>query len=756
MPTLRQVLALTEKRRLTLVVIFLGVIALELIYWRIVRGYIPDQSWVHWPEPPAWVAALYAARWAMRALLAIVGLGLVWFEWQGRSVSTLLTKILANPRPTVLFLLILNSLLATFVFQPSSYIVADNRANVSIPWGVLQLLKQGNWPIIWTTFVHMGSPFLQYHNSLYYYPAALLGLLVPDFFIVSEIMAFLLFVGSALAMFLYVDELAGSKLAAFVATVAWCGSFYRFQQIALGANLPLTTTLAAWPILFYFIERTIKSEGWAQLYNLTWVTLTAGAQIWAHVLQGGWLIPLGLLYSVVRITFQTATPTFKKFKQFGALVLAHLGGVLIGSYLLAPLAFESNLVPATTPRVAGLGLEDILDFRRVWEGGYLSYSILLLACLGLILIIAFKYRPAYAITFQAVTLFAVIFGPHYAPWINDILAVVPLGKFVYARGASRYLMVFFGPVATLAGISVQLLVNWAQNWAPLTQWRLKCGLMWPVQIALVAASLILAENIPLTLIVNYKSPDSYLIDTTGRWPLIATLAATPDKTARVLDVSEGVGPSLLYPMLTGHPSLSGNYEEAPDSFKTSTRLLQLLQADLKNGAVSTQTKDLLYQLNIGYLITDGTNLDLKDLERVQRSDSATLWRVPNHSPVIATQSPTANGEVTVQLPSGGDVPVTDLQVTETAATVALQFSLPQSAFVQLSYSAYPYQQVRMDGQVMPTTETPLGFIGINAGPGPHSVMIEPELSPWRKVTLPLSYASFALTVVIALWAYWKK
>src|SRR5262249_11359215 len=152
-------------------------LALGLIYWRIVRGYIPDEEWVHWPAPPDWVAYLYSARWLVRGLLVAVGLALIFLEAYIQAVSHLLQTILKKRGLTAGLLVIFTAILATFVFQPGNYVVADNRANVSMPWAVLQLIRQGNWPVIWTTYVHMGSPFMQFHNSLYYYAAALLGLI---------------------------------------------------------------------------------------------------------------------------------------------------------------------------------------------------------------------------------------------------------------------------------------------------------------------------------------------------------------------------------------------------------------------------------------------------------------------------------------------------------------------------------------------------------------------------------------------------
>jgi hypothetical protein len=141
---------------------------------------------------------------------------------------------------------------------------------------------------------------------------------------------------------------------------------------------------------------------------------------------------------------------------------------------------------------------------------------------------------------------------------------------------------------------------------------------------------------------------------------------------------------------------------------------------------------------------------------MQRTDYASLWRVPWHSPIVTSRQPSANYAVEIRLPEGGDVPVTITRQVETTTTVTMDFSLPERAFVQLSYSAYPYQIVLLDEQEITVTPTPLGLIGFWVEAGEHTVKILPELSPLRKITLAISGLTFLIVVITAIGWEWRS
>jgi hypothetical protein len=120
-----------------------------------------------------------------------------------------------------------------------------------------------------------------------------------------------------------------------------------------------------------------------------------------------------------------------------------------------------------------------------------------------------------------------------------------------------------------------------------------------------------------------------------------------------------------------------------------------------------------------------------------------LWQT-KHAPIIATVTPQANNVVQVNDANSVLVEIKDYALTNDL--VKINFSLPQRAFVQLAYSAYPYQKVMLDGQTIQATPTALGLVGFWAEAGAHAVTVTPELSPLRQWTL----AASAITIIILI------
>jgi hypothetical protein len=263
--------------------------------------------------------------------------------------------------------------------------------------------------------------------------------------------------------------------------------------------------------------------------------------------------------------------------------------------------------------------------------------------------------------------------------------------------------------------------------------------------------LVLLEAVPLSLVASFKAPTDNLFGHTGRRPLLAALAQKPDKTARVFDVADGLTPSYVIPMLSGFPGLGSHYEEAPDSFRTLRQLAVLVQSDAAAGRLGPQTTDLLRQLNIAYLITDGIGHPLSGAAPVAHSDSATLWHVAGTTPIVATQEPTADSRVVTG--NAQAVPVTITRYRDDWIVAEMTFDLPRRAFLQAAYSDYPNQKVSLDGTRIIVTPTALGLVGFWAEAGIHTLVIAPELSVLRKRCL---LVGAVVTLIIFTMLCWPR
>ena len=736
----------------------MGLLSLGLLYWRIVVGYSPVTSYVRWPDPPPWVHTLYAARWVVHAGVTLAGAFLVYAECSAQAASRWLRRLLAR-RSSTLALVVLSTLLfGSFLLQPGNYIVADYAANVTTPWLVVELLRRGEWFPFWTTVGHLGTPFLQFHYSIYYHYVALVSVLVPDFFAATEIAALILFVLSGCFMYLYVQQLTHSRLAAVVSCVCWSASFYRVSRLSLGGNYPLDGIFfGLWPLHFYLIERVLEVPPTRRRVWWCALALCSALSLWNHVLHGAWMAPLGVLYALTRL-WPERSHGKHVLQRLGPVLGAYVAGVLMSLYQVLPILIESNLVPAHSVPNA-IGMADILDPRRTWYGGYIGYAILGLSLLAVIAIPVTRYTPGYAIAVQAVLGFGLTFAPRYFPWLPSALDAVPLGSLVYVKGAMRYLFITFGPLTVLVGILAHVLPTFIRR-AARTHFPPNALGGWPSnpwvfeRAALLVMFLVLLEALPLSLMVNYRAPNDNLFGHTGRLPLLAVLAQKPDKTARVFDVADRLTPSYVIPMLSGFPSLGSHYEEAPDSFRTLRSLDDLIHADVAAGAFRSHTLALLRQLNIAYLITAGVGHvghPLSGVHPVAHSESATLWHVAGATPIVATKAPMADGRVVTG--NADAVPVTIIRHRDDWIVVEITFDLSQRAFLQVAYSDYPNQTLSLDATRVAATPTPLGLIGVWADPGIHTLVITPGLSRLRQRCL---IAGVLVTLIVFSALCWPR
>jgi uncharacterized membrane protein YfhO len=81
--------------------------------------------------------------------------------------------------------------------------------------------------------------------------------------------------------------------------------------------------------------------------------------------------------------------------------------------------------------------------------------------------------------------------------------------------------------------------------------------------------------------------------------------------------------------------------------------------------------------------------------------------------------------------------------------VRMDYELSSTAYLQLSYSYYPYLRVRIDGEEVETFPTAFGLIGLHSPAGGHNLEIVPYLSPLRRVVLAINVA--ALLLLALLW-----
>lgn len=347
------------------------------------------------------------------------------------------------------------------------------------------------------------------------------------------------------------------------------------------------------------------------------------------------------------------------------------------------------------------------------------------------------------------------FAPGYIPELFDLIfRNIPLGWLAYASGLTPglYLIIVIGPVSALSGILVSIVNINLKEWLSYFHIPLLIGNeATEARVGIILLFILIVELVPLSLWLNNRYPDDYLGDRKGRNELIENINGNDhDETTRILDADSDLNDYFLMSMLTGHPGLLGYQPDAPPAADTLARkLLGLIHQDSTFDQLSPEAADLLYQLNVSFVITDGDVKHFAGLTESSRSQDAVLWRVASQAPVMAvlsSQTPVQNS--TIQTTS--TIPVKVIEHIATATTVKISFSIPQRAVVQVSYTAYPYQRVSLDGKHIPVTATDLGLIGFWADAGEHTVVITPELSPLRQWSLVISAISTLCALGIML------
>ncbi|MBI5081715.1 MAG: hypothetical protein HZB17_10480 [Chloroflexi bacterium] len=724
--------------------------AFDLLYWRIIRGYTPPVSYVPWPPAPDWVETLYAARWALRALEVAGGVTLVYLEVIDHSLSRWVKTTLESRWRLIGMLGLMAFLLGSYFIQPGNPGAGDVVAHLATPWALRESIRDGSWFAFWSNYGALGHPFLQFYSTLYYYMVILVNLVVPDFYDDAKITLLGLHIISVYPMYMYTRHITRSRLAGVVASIAWSATFYRYHVNLILGKITVAPFIAFLPLQFYFIERLLTEESpskkdWAKL------ALTIGLLIWSHKLYGIWMFGFAGVYLLTHLCLSPLTR--KRMWRVVVIGLAHLMGLTTALYQVIPnLTEQSFVLLGDMLNIKSFGLdapgwEQVMIFQESyltnWFGGFVGNTIIGFAVLAVIGIFATRYKAGMAIAVQLGAASFMTFAPHYTPNLfNTIFLSIPFGNLVYASGLSSgiYLVIFIFPACVLTGVLVAIFINLLETTPSLISLR---HFLTPERVGIICSVILLAELVPLSLWVNIKYPDAYLGDRLGRKTILDSLAQLPQKTARIVD-ADGMNMFIL-PMHSGLPGFYGHFPDMPKSVPL-IGLIQQITTDLKHGQLQPNTLHSLSQMDFGYIITDSGYGNFDGLERMMETDGAILWQVKDHNPVIAVSQPSGDYSFS-SIPPTNRVPITVLDYHMASNTATLKYRSANKAFMQLAYSAYPYLEVKVDGQVVPVTTTALGLIGFWTDAGEHTVTLTPKLSLVRQLTLAISLTA-ALTLFI--------
>ena len=804
-----------------------------LIYWRTLTIFYAPYSLIATPKPtPAWAATLFSLRWVVVVFSTFLFCLFFYIEVRLRTLTNIFRFLLTHRLWSVITLIALTLIGRSYFFLPGRLALGDN-SNVTFNiWAMRHWIETGNAGVFWSNYALMGSPFSQFHLSLYYYFGGLIDLLIRDPYLSNKIVGMIAHIAMTYSMFIYVRHLTRSIWSGLFSAAVWSAAFFHYHHFIGVGTIVSSLVIAFLPLQLYWLETSLGRGAFTR--DRAMLALTIGAQIWAHQLYGMWAVAFLLAYVVVRVVatpdrsvYNSAGVKFSKTcqvwcKEIGLVTLWSSIGVLIGIYKILPVIAEGSLVGvsnlfASRFEMPIIKLQQILTFNDSflnpdWQGGYIGLVLLIISLIGVTLIVVNRAsRFSGLVAWFAIT-GILSFAPYYAPDLFDrLFQNIPLGEFVYAvKTPGRYLFFFEFAVTALCGVALkQILIQPRLTWftesfitnvTNLTNLtnktkkirvirlfesfvikarksiQLKRPHVWISTASIFGGALIMSYMIYLSLIVNSLIPDSWTSQTPKRGEALAWIKQNGDGTSRVIDVVSqwSVWQAYEVAAYTGQPSYFNHKEEAQASLQTALTLIDWLKRDLKAGQIQPATLNLAYLLDARYIL--GHKVNIGNFAPAFQDELYNVWLAP-HSIIVASDrlTPTRDSDsldsifADIKIDSERNVinsiPVKDrdapplkidspLRVSVIAHDLQPQyakitFDLNAEAYVQLSYSYYPYLNVLLDGKKVEAFPTSLQLIALKVPAGRHTVELVPYLSSIRIVSLLIGLVAtlFSLLVV---------
>ena len=721
----------------------------------------------------------------LMGLIVAAFLGLIILEWRRRQLSLLLAYVLANERRTR-WVLGLSVLIAVRFYFARGQLVwtGDAPAHIAHAHFVAHSLRQGEIPI-WTNFMGTGNPYMLFYGFLFFYVVGLLDLLCGNLWIALKLVLGGGHLLSGIGMYFFARAACRSRLAGFLAGLAYVLSFWHTQQILILGRLPLSLFYALLPWPFYFFEQTRFRQ--RRRTAVLGGGMTLGLLAFTHPGYAFWATALLALYAVLRLwSFRRRAGTARM--AINSLLLL-VTGVVLGAYLTLSMWLEKD----GTGLSAGITLAGVpdpawqqlllwsnyhfplfpgLSEAATWYGGYLGISLIVLALIGLLV-------PLLSRTRSDLT-------PHLAGgaclFLTLLLClayrwpVLQAFQVVQALNASRYLLfvVFF--LSLMVGVGTTVLARRRSG----QRYRIGACILFVIAVDLGSTTFqhLYSSEEQLNALLSGDALDALQEEVgsfrEGGIPNFRLFTSTAGIHAPL-----ALAAAHLRDIPTFQAFHPGAVRAAASFYGPFELFLNRVLEGLDDPRNLSKVKDAdiifdgLALLNVKYLM-----INKKDEFHFNRSG---LEHTPIlvSSQVAALNSPFKEGSerwlmglirrMGVDLKDrscerillldyegeeelGGFPSVEVLEHRVWAQRVELQVKTSQPCFARLAYGSFPQLRVKVDGQEVEPWRTAGFFIALRLEEGIHHITIEPYLSPLRR-------ALFLLDLVIigfAGWLLWQK
>jgi hypothetical protein len=741
----------------------------------------------------------------MLAILLLAGFLVLLELWAGR-LTAFLDQVFASERRTLLLLASGSLVCVRFYLAPGALWTADAPQHVSYAHMTAQAMARGEIPI-WTNYLGSGSPYLQFYGFLFFYLVGLIDLLCSDIFLSLKLAMAGSHVVSGMGMYLLVRRVCLSRRAGFLAGLAYVLCFWHTQQVLVMGRLPLSLFYGLLPWPFYFFER-LRHRCY-RAGNAGAGALALGGLALTHPGYGFWATVLLGLYAGWRLVGLYGSRSFIPILGYSLALL--MGGLIFGGYLTLPLLLERGHTGLYSH--IGFGGESIpgptwrhvlvwsnfrfwlLPFSEEefhWYGGYLGLSLIGFACVGLVGWLRRGGRQRQSIGCAVgcgLGFFSVLaFAHHVAPLVHL--------QIVQAMPAVRYLLFVAFCLAFAAGLGAHVLLAGRPRGSRLCAWLLIAVVMdlggTTFQQPFVAEEL--SRLIPYEkfreLARPYQErgelPDYRLFWARGDiyfylgFGQIQVEGQTPFPhgyhPGELRTVAEFTHPlerffsTVMRQLPAGDEEMVGRLN---DIFYDSMGMLNvglfLLSHDEKTTKalnLSASSSPVLVSARVAEFPVDGAAVAARKEEADTFLDRAipggydAEWRRQLALPLWLVQHSGVNlgqkrcDRIFLLDFSGerdlGTDPEVDMLVHRVwNQRVELEMRVSAACFVRLAYSYYPHLRVEVDGLEVEPLQTGGRFIALPLEEGKHRIVLEPQLSPLRRVLLCIDV--LLLVGMVGMW-----
>ncbi len=715
--------------------------------------------------------------------------------WRRRLTEFLDPVFTSNSK--TLWLLVISSIVFARFYLAAGKInwAGDGSAHLAYVYVTSQAMARGELPI-WTNYLGLGSPYLQLYGFLFFYLVGAVDLLVDQVDISLKVVMLFGHVLSGVGMFSWVCAATDSRRAGFVAGIAFVLGFWHTQQVLVMGRFPLSLFygLAPWP--FFFLERSRCTPDRGPWMVLGGIAL--GLLALTHPGYGFWITIFFGLYWLTRTWCDRAT--VKGWRDWiGGPVILGLG-VILGAFMTLGIwterkytglsgGFDMSSVPdPTVGQVFGWS-----NFRFFllppdpfhWYGGYLGLSLAAIAVVGIWCWCRHhkvsSHIPMLAGTIPLLLALLLVFG-----YRLPLLQAIP---FVTALNAGRYLLFVLLFLAFVVGCGAHVLL--ARN--P----RLLGGRLCALMVILIVLDLG-ATTFQQPYRGRKSTPTGFDPEIYEPFSEAAEAYHSDGKIPnyRIVWLAPRVHPflamgRLLYKTDTPTPMAPSGHVllAVPNFYKPFEKFASELMQDLDSDGFTNLYKELragFALMNTRFTMATQKNDEVMSFEWKPRTEvlvSPRTSRYPDEQLELQASWMEASLDTLERFPivwlarnmkidferstceriyllegeeDLGTAPTVEvLNHTVHNQRVELQTAVSDACFMRLPYAYYPHLTIKVNGFEIPFMQTATHFIAIKLNQGINEIVIEPRLSPLRRILLAVDLVMLCAGAVI-IWCSWGR